>query len=114
VRFPDEWFDKLTTFAYFGALGAFAALIGYLVQVSKKGAVPISFTMLVITMLVGCYLGVLFSQLLPSDWSNRDAVVLLIGATGVKGFEIVSKTVREVIPDVIRKMMGGPPGPPQP
>lgn len=112
MRFPEDWIDKFLAFAYFGALGAFAALIGYLVQVSKKGAVPFSFTLLVITMLVGCYLGVLFSQVLPGDWGNREAVVLLIGATGVKGFEIAVKTARETIPDLIRRLLGGPPGPP--
>lgn len=105
-RLPPDWLEKFHTFAYFGTLGAFAAVVGYLVQLAKKDG-KASFSVLIITCMTGFYLGMLFGVLVPGEWTNRDAIVLLIGATGVKGFELVSTSAREVFPEIIRKMFGG-------
>lgn len=104
-RIPPDWLEKLFTFAYFGTLGAFAALVGYLVQLARQEG-RASFLAVMITSITGFYLGMLFGVLVPGEWTNRDAIVLLIGATGVKGFEVVSNAVRELAPDWIRRIFG--------
>lgn len=104
-RIPPDWLDKLTTFAYFGTLGAFAAFVGYLVQLAKQEG-RATFAAGIITCITGFYLGMLFGVLVPGEWTNRDAIVLLIGATGVKGFELISGAVRELAPDWIKKVFG--------
>lgn len=113
MRLPPEWLEKFYTFAYFGTLGAFAALVGYLVQLSAREGKPISLLALAVACFAGFYLGMLFGVMGPQEWENRDALVLLIGATGVKGFELASRAAREVIPDIIKRVFGGgPPSPP--
>lgn len=95
------WLEKLESFLYFGLLGLFAAVVGYLYQVAKRNGEPLSLLVLVATAMVGFYMGMLFGQLVPEDWGNRDAIVLLIGATGMKGFEIVMNHSKRVIPALI-------------
>ena len=94
-RLPPDWLEKLQTFLYFGTLGAFAAVVGYLVQLAKKEGQPISLLVLFITMVTGFYLGMLFGVGMPSEWQNRDAIVLLIGATVMKGFELISAVSKD-------------------
>lgn len=111
-RIPPDWIEKASAFAYFGALGAFAALVGYLVQLARtEGTAPSAFV-LIATVVTGFYLGMLFGGLVPQNWDNRDAIVLLVGATGMKGFEIATKTVRESLPDLIRRVLGSSGRPP--
>lgn len=98
-----EFLDKVQEYAYFGTLGAFAAIVGYLYQVAKKGDVAVSFGMLLVTSLFGFYLGMLFGNLLPADLGNRDALVLIAGASGMKGFDLVL----QVSKNLIRTSLGG-------
>ncbi|MCY1285268.1 hypothetical protein D9M69_434410 [compost metagenome] len=106
-----EWLEKFEHYLYFGALGAFAALVGYLYQLARKEGVALSFMMVATTAVVGFYLGMLFGGFLPSDMENRDALVLLVGATGLKGFEIVVSTAKTVIPAVLSVFNKGQPPP---
>lgn len=101
------WFEKLETFLYFGLLGAFAAVVGYLFKVARKNGEAVSFLVLFSTAVVGFYLGMLFGQLIPSDWGNRDAIVLLVGATGMKGFELVCSHSKKMIPALLQGLAGG-------
>ena len=101
------WVEKFEAFLYFGLLGAFAALVGYLYQIAKKNGESLSVLMLFVTAMVGFYMGMVFGQLIPSDWGNRDALVLLVGATGMKGFEIVVSHSKKAIPTVIQGLAGG-------
>lgn len=103
-NFP--WVEKLEAFLYFGLLGAFAAVVGYLYQVARRNGQGVSFLMLVATAVVGFYMGMLFGQLIPADWGNRDAIVLLVGATGMKGFELVYTQSKRVIPALIQGLAG--------
>lgn len=103
------WVEKLEAFLYFGLLGTFAALVGYLYQVAKKSEGPLSVLMLFVTATVGFYMGMVFGQLIPSDWGNRDALVLLVGATGMKGFELVVSHSKKIIPALIQGLAGGKP-----
>lgn len=101
------WVEKLETFLYFGLLGAFAALVGYLYQIAKENGKTLSVLMLFVTAMVGFYMGMVFGQLIPSDWGNRDALVLLVGATGMKGFELVVSHSKKIIPALIHGLAGG-------
>lgn len=103
---PEEWLTKLYTFAYFGALGAFASLVGYLVKVASRESDTLTVSTLLTAVLTGVYLGILIGALSPEDWTSRDGIVLLVGATGMKGFEIVSEIVKEALPRWLRR---GPP-----
>lgn len=104
-----QWLEKLETFLYFGLLGGFAAVVGYLYQVARKNGEAVTLLALFVTAVVGFYMGMLFGQLVPSDWGNRDAIVLLVGATGMKGFEIVVSHSKKVIPALIQGLAGGKP-----
>lgn len=97
-RIPPTVLEKLSVFLYFGTLGAFAALVGFLVQLAKEDGQSLSLVALLTTLVVGFYLGMLFGVLVPAEWGSRDAMVLLIGATGMKGFDIVSNAAEELIP----------------
>lgn len=88
---------KLYDYAYYGTLGAFAALVGYLYQVAKKGTTGVSWLMLMATAVFGFYLGMLFATLVPAGWDNRDALVLLAGASGMKGVELAMRAGRSII-----------------
>lgn len=117
MNLPTELMEKFHEYAYTGALGAFAALVGYLYQVAKNGGAKISLLMIVATLVIGFYLGVLFGGFIPKDWGNRDAVLLLVGATGLKGFEIVSGWAKAVIPRLLQALVpsaGGVPPPDDP
>lgn len=87
MNLPDL-LTKLYDYAYYGTLGAFAALVGYLYQVAKKGTTGVSWLMLLATAIFGFYLGMVFANLVPAGWDNRDALVLLAGASGMKGVEL--------------------------
>ena len=103
------WVEKLEAFLYFGLLGAFAAVVGHLYQVARKNGEAISLLLLFVTAVVGFYMGMVFGQLIPSDWGNRDALVLLVGATGMKGFELVVSHSKKIIPALIQGLAGGRP-----
>lgn len=92
-----ELLAKLYDYAYFGTLGAFAALVGYLYQVATKGTTGVSWLTLIATAVFGFYLGMLFATLVPVGWENRDALVLLAGASGMKGVEIAMKAGKSII-----------------
>lgn len=101
------WVEKLEAFLYFGLLGAFAALVGYLYQIAKENGKSLSLLMLFITAMVGFYMGMVFGQLIPSDWGNRDALVLLVGATGMKGFELIVSHSKKAVPALLQGLAGG-------
>lgn len=107
MKTPLEWREKFEIDLYFGLLGMFAAVVGHLYQVAKKNGEAISFLLLFVTAVVGFYMGVLFGLLIPADWGNRDAIVLLVGATGMKGFEIVMTHSKKLIPALLRVFAGG-------
>lgn len=99
---PVELLDKLQEYAYSGALGAFAALVGYLYQVARHPGSRVSVFLIFTTVVIGFYLGVVFGSFIPKSWENRDAVLLLVGATGLKGFEIVLGWAKAAIPNLLR------------
>ncbi len=109
MKIPPEWFDKAQDYLYFGTLGAFAALVGCLWQVARKGGQPVALLTLFSTTVVGFYLGMLFGGIVSPEWANRDAVVLLIGATGLKGFEVVLSVAKNTIPVLLRATQQPPP-----
>jgi len=102
LKIPPEWFEKAQTYLYFGTLGSFAALVGYLWQIARNDGQPLSSLVLACTVIVGFYLGMLFGGIVSPEWANRDAVVLLIGATGLKGFEMVISVAKNTIPALLR------------
>jgi hypothetical protein len=102
VKLPVEWIEKFQNYLYFGSLGAFAALVGYLYQIARRDGQTLSILVLLATVVFGFYLGMLFGVMLPAGWENRDALVLLVGASGMKGIEIVLRTSRSVIAEVFR------------
>lgn len=105
MNLPVEFIEKLANYAYFGSLGAFAALVGYLYQLAKPGGGSrVSIFLIFATVVIGFYMGVVFAGVVPKDWENRDAVVLLIGATGLKGFELVMIAAKQLIPNLLRAM----------
>ncbi|WP_443699575.1 hypothetical protein [Pseudomonas sp.] len=105
MNLPVEFIEKLANYAYFGSLGAFAALVGYLYQLAKPGGGSrVSIFLIFATIVIGFYMGVVFAGVVPKDWENRDAVVLLIGATGLKGFELVMIAAKQLIPNLLRAM----------
>lgn len=101
MKIPPEWFDKAQEYLYFGTLGAFAALVGLLWQSVRKSE-RLTFLVLATTVMIGFYLGMLFGQIVSPEWANRDAIVLLIGATGMKGFEVVISLAKNTIPTLLR------------
>lgn len=92
---PPEWVDRLQDFAYYGTLGGFSALVGYLYRTVKHDHIKFSWTVTLVSVLAGWYLGMLVAGVLPDGWDQRqrDSIVLLIGATGVKGFEFLVERV---------------------
>lgn len=114
MNLPTELVEKLQAYAYSGTLGAFAALVGYLYQVARHPGSRVSVLMIVATIVIGFYLGVLFGGFLPKDWGNRDAVLLLVGATGLKGFEVVTTWAKTALPNLLRTLVGGSAPPPSP
>ena len=114
MNLPPEWLEKFQHYAYFGTLGAFAALVGYLWQVARQDGQRVTLLLLIATATIGFYLGMLFGGLIPPDWGNRDALVLLIGATGLKGFEMVYSLGRNAIPGLVPGGRTPPPPPPAP
>lgn len=108
-QLPPEWLEKLHNFGYFGTLGAFAAAVGYLVQMARQESQNITLFLLGVTTIAGFYLGMVFGGLIPADWSNRDAIVLLIGASGLKGFELAAKAGRSAVTGFMKIWMQGPP-----
>lgn len=97
----DEFLLKLYDYAYYGTLGMFAAMVGYLYQVAKKGSSGVSFLAMFATAVSGFYLGMLFATLLPAGWENRDALVLLAGAGGMKGFEIAMRAGKAIVSEAV-------------
>lgn len=104
-RLPPDWFEKLHTFIYFGTLGAFAAVVGYLVQLARNEGQTMSLLVLVVTVIAGFYVGMLFGALLPAEWGHRDAIVLLMGASGMKGVEILTSLSREQMKEKIKSWL---------
>lgn len=105
MNLPIEFLEKLQAYAYYGSLGSFAALVGYLYQLAKPGSVSkVSVFVLIATVVIGFYMGVLFAGVIPKTWENRDAVVLLIGATGMKGFELAMSAAKQIIPSLLKAM----------
>lgn len=102
MNLPPELLDKLQAYAYAGTLGAFAALVGYLYQVARNPGSKVSVFLVFATLVIGFYLGVLFGGFIPVSWGNRDAVLLLVGATGLKGFEVVVGWARSAIPNLLK------------
>lgn len=92
---PPEWLERFYDFTYYGLLGGFSALVGYLYQTVKHEHVNFSWSASLISVLVGWYLGMVVAGVLPDSWDQqqRDSIVLLIGATGVKGFEFLMDKV---------------------
>lgn len=92
---PPEWIDRFQDFSYYGALGGFSALVGYLYRTVKHDHMELSLGISLISVIVGIYMGMVVAGLLPDGWDQRqrDSVVLLIGATGVKGFEFLIEKV---------------------
>jgi hypothetical protein len=88
---PPEWLDKFYDFTYYGTLGGFSALVGYLYSTVKQEHVKLVWMTGFVSVLVGWYLGMVVAGLLPADWDDkqRDSAVLLIGATGIKGFDLI-------------------------
>ena len=113
MNLSGELIDKLHEYAYSGTLGAFAAIVGYLYQVARNPGSKVSFFLVLTTVVIGFYLGVVFGSFIPKSWDNRDAVLLLIGATGLKGFELVLSGAKSFIPTLLRAAIppGGSPGP---
>lgn len=114
MNLPTELMEKLQSYAYSGTLGAFAALVGYLYQVARHPGNKVTLFMVFATVVIGFYLGVLFGGFIPTDWGNRDAVLLLVGATGLKGFEIVMSWAKTAIPNLLRSMLQQSSTPPPP
>lgn len=102
MNLPLDLMEKLQEYAYSGTLGSFAALVGYLYQVARSPGNKVSLFMIFATIVIGFYLGVLFGGFIPKDWGNRDAVLLLVGATGLKGFELVVGWAKSAIPNILR------------
>lgn len=92
---PPEWVERAQDFAYYGMLGGFSALVGYLYRTVKHDHIEFSWPVIVVSVLVGWYMGMLVAGVLPEWWDQRqrDSIVLMIGATGVKGFEFVIEKV---------------------
>lgn len=105
MNLPVELIEKLQAYAYSGTLGAFAALVGYLYQLAKNPNNRVSMLMLFATVVIGFYLGVLFGGFIPVQWENRDALLLLIGATGLKGFELVVSWGKSAIPNLLKALL---------
>lgn len=110
MNLPVELLDKLQEYAYSGTLGAFAALVGYLYQVARSPGNKVSVFMIFTTIVIGFYLGVVFGSFIPKSWDNRDAVLLLVGATGLKGFEIVVGWAKSAIPNLLKAILQGAAG----
>lgn len=102
MNLPAELMEKLQEYAYSGTLGAFAALVGYLYQVARAPGSKVSVFLIFTTIVIGFYLGVVFGSFIPKTWDNRDAVLLLVGATGLKGFEIVLGWAKAAIPNLLK------------
>ena len=105
MNLPVELLDKLQEYAYSGTLGAFAALVGYLYQVARNPGNRVSVFLILTTIVIGFYLGVVFGSFIPKTWDNRDAVLLLVGATGLKGFEIVVGWAKSVLPNLLKAIV---------
>lgn len=104
MNLPDL-LEKLKEYAYSGTLGAFAALVGYLYQVARHPGSRISVFLILTTIVIGFYLGVVFGSFIPKSWENRDAVLLLVGATGLKGFEIIIGWSKSVLPNLLKAVI---------
>lgn len=103
MELPPEWLNKFYDFTYFGALGGFSALVGYFVKVVRNDDVELQWSVAAITLVVGLYLGMLFGGLMPDEWGDkRDAVMLMIGVSGIKGFELVSSLALDKIRSLLK------------
>lgn len=102
---PPEWADRLMDFTYYGTLGGFSALVGYLYRLVKNDELEFSWGVGFVSILVGWYMGMVLAGLVPESWDQqqRDSIVLLIGATGVKGFEfLVEKVALRKLKNIIK------------
>lgn len=111
MNLPVELLEKLQEYAYSGTLGAFAALVGYLYQVARAPGSKVSVFLILTTIVIGFYLGVVFGSFIPKTWDNRDAVLLLVGATGLKGFEIIIGWAKAVLPNLLKAIIPPSAGP---
>lgn len=93
MSLPPDWVERLQDFAYYGALGGFSALVGYLYRTVKHKHIVFSWPVTFVSVLIGVYLGILVAGFIPASWEQqqRDSMVLLLGATGVKGFEFITE-----------------------
>ncbi len=105
MNLPVDLLEKLQEYAYSGTLGAFAALVGYLYQVARHPGSRVSVFLILTTIVIGFYLGVVFGSFIPKTWENRDAVLLLVGATGLKGFEIIIGWAKSVLPNLLKAIV---------
>lgn len=92
---------KIHDYLYYGGLGVFAALVGLLYQAAKE---PEKTTPLIVlsTLASGLYLGIMLSTLISDDFGNKDALVLLAGASGMKAFEIVLGVGRNLLRGLLK------------
>ena len=88
---PPEWLERFYDFTYYGMLGGFSALVGYLYRTVKHEEILFKWPVAFVTVMIGWYLGMVVAGVIPSAWDQqqRDSMVLLIGATGAKGFEFL-------------------------
>lgn len=87
---------KIHDYAYYGGLGIFAALVGLFYQ-AAKGIEKVTFWVCVSTLTSGLYLGITLSTMIPDSNSNKDALVLLIGAGGMKAFEVALRAGKKLL-----------------
>ena len=108
-----RWVDlaeRLSEFAYFGTLGAFAAVVGFLYRTVKYPGSASSVSALAITGLLGFYMGMLFGELLPHSLDSRDALILLAGISGGRGYDIVASASSNLLRSVLNQNQGRSPG----
>ncbi len=87
---------KIHDYAYSGSLGIFAALVGLVYQ-AAKGTEKITLLIVISTLTSGMYLGITLSSLISDNMENKDALILLIGAGGMKAFEIALRGGKKLL-----------------
>lgn len=92
---------KIHDYLYYGGLGIFAALVGLLFQ-TAKGTEKITLLIVLSTLASGLYLGIMLSTLISDDFENKDALVLLAGASGMKAFETVLGVGRNLLRGLLK------------